>query len=228
MNRSSPSLPAAADDSVPGPECRTVAGAGGAERPWPVRFLEQSWLVLLLAMLLAGALAGIEHGLQPRIQQEAERRLLVAALDVVPGGTSSRPVEVAETSLFLVEDDQQNPLGWAIPATASGFVDKIELLVGLSLDGQRMLGLAVLQSKENPGLGERIREEAFRDQFRGLPAAAELVVVKPGQTAPHAVDAITGATISTWAVVRGVQEQLERIRPQLPDVPSDSGRSDGA
>lgn len=181
----------------------------------PSSFLRQSWLVILLAMLLGGALAGVERGLQPRIVQQGELRLLKAAREVVPQGTASRPRDIAGERIYLVEDSAGIPRGWAIPASTTGFVDKIELLIGVSVDGEQILGLAVLQSKETPGLGDRIRDAEFRNQFRGQPTTVELDVLKPGQTAPHGIDAISGATISTWAVVRGVRHRLERIQPEL-------------
>jgi Na+-translocating ferredoxin:NAD+ oxidoreductase subunit G len=177
--------------------------------------LRQSWLVMLLAMTLGGMLAGAERWLQPRIEQQAERRLVEATRLVVPGGSHGEEISLPSGVAYRVVDQQGEPVGWAVPATVTGFVDKIELLIGLSIDGSRVLGLAVLQSKETPGLGDRIRDEDFRAQFRDLPTGQPLDVVKPGQSSPHGIDAIAGATISTWAVARGVYEQVEKVRSEL-------------
>ena len=183
--------------------------------------LRQSWLVLLLATVLGGALAGVESWLQPHIQRQAERRLLDATREVVPGGIRSEKVPLESGVAYRVVDERGEMAGWAIPATVTGFVDKIELLIGLSVDASRIIGLAILQSKETPGLGDRIREADFRAQFQDLAADQPLEVVKPGQSSPQGIDAIAGATISTWAVTRGVHEQVERVRSELGNQSSD-------
>jgi electron transport complex protein RnfG len=63
--------------------------------------------------------------------------------------------------------------------------------------------MQVLESRETPGLGDRIyKDQAFVDQFRDLAVEPAVVLVKEAPTAPNQVDAITGATISSTAVVK--------------------------
>lgn len=173
------------------------------------------WLVLLLAGTLSGILALVERSLEGRIAAHARDRLRAAVLEVVPGGHDSQAVELAGQPAYRVIDQRQRTVGWAVPATTMGFADRLELMIGLSADGQRITGLLVLESKETPGLGDRIREPQFTGQFAGQPAAAALQVVKPGGSAEYPIEAVTGATISSRAVTDGVRETLRRVRAAI-------------
>jgi electron transport complex protein RnfG len=77
-----------------------------------------------------------------------------------------------------------------------------------------VLGLSILVSKETPGLGDRIQSAGWRAQFRQRPAP--LIGVKKGSASdPSAVDLITGATISSRAVVGAVNKSVAKWDPLL-------------
>ncbi len=178
-------------------------------------FLRQSWLVLGLASGLSAALAGVDFALRDRIAGNSQQRLETAVLDVVPDGASSTPVTIAGVTMYRVTDDSAAVCGWATPADGRGFQDRIRLMVGLSKDGSHVTGLTVLESNETPGLGDRIQQPQFRDQFVGQSTEHPFARVKPGESAPAPVDAITGATISSQAVITAVNSQIALIRQEL-------------
>ena len=78
--------------------------------------------------------------------------------------------------------------------------------------------MEILDSRETPGLGDKIYKDAvFVANFSNLVADPEIVTVKKGtRSAPNEVDAITGATISSKAVVRIINEGQARWRDKLP------------
>lgn len=193
-------------------------------------WLKQSWLVLLLAGSLGTALAVVEQSLEGRIEQHARDRLTKAVLNVVPGGVRSEEVPTDGRRVFEVFDDAGNLRGRAVVAESAGFSDRIRLMVGFSRDNSKLLGIAVLESRETPGLGERIREPEFLEQFNGRPTSVELQVVKPGQSAEQPVDAISGATISTKSVVRAVNEAIAEMQSRNESASVDTlteGANDG-
>lgn len=107
---------------------------------------------------------------------------------------------------------EDRPVGFALVASGAGFQDQIELIFGYDPAEHRLLGLKVLSSRETPGLGDRIEKDtAWLAQFVG--AVAPLVVVKKGRGSgdPHEIDAISGATISSKAVLGIVGRRLEEI-----------------
>lgn len=72
---------------------------------------------------------------------------------------------------------------------------QIRIVVGFSADG-KILNTSVVQHKETPGLGTKMKEEKFKAQFQNQdPATFKLFVKKDGGN----VDAITAATVSSRA-----------------------------
>ena len=100
-----------------------------------------------------------------------------------------------------------------------GFWDRIEGIIVLTPDLQTVLNLQFLEQKETPGLGARIEEPWFTDQFQGLtldwadPRGQRIVVGASPQPDPrNRVDAITGATQTSMALMRFLNDELDRIR----------------
>lgn len=161
-----------------------------------------------------------------RVLQEAIREVLGdpvrhEVLYVIDGAlTALLPDGVSEVDaerVFLGFDGGDRPIGFAIEAGEPAFQDVIGLIFGFDPVGGRVLGMKVLESKETPGLGDKIEKDMeFVGQFEGL--VAPLVGVKAGRgtgTDPSEVDLITGATISSRAIVRIINNALDRLRPAL-------------
>ena len=116
--------------------------------------------------------------------------------------------------IYVGLDAEGRATGVAIKAGAAGFQDVITLIYGFDPTTGRLLGMKVLESKETPGLGDKIEKDlAFVAQFQQ--AAPPLQAVKRGTGAPGEIDSITGATISSRAVVRIINASLERLRPPI-------------
>jgi len=101
---------------------------------------------------------------------------------------------------FAARGQQGQLLGYAFPFSGPGFWGPIRGVLAVDPAGKKILGIAFTQHQETPGLGGRITEPWFRDQFRGKPLEPppgggpplDFVFRKP-QT-PREVEAITGAT----------------------------------
>ena len=100
-----------------------------------------------------------------------------------------------------------------------GFWDRIECVMVLTPDLKRVLNIQVLDQKETPGLGARIEEPWFTQQFEGLQIAWNaskenriLIGTSPSENAPNEVDAITGATQTSMALMRFLNEELDLAR----------------
>jgi len=78
--------------------------------------------------------------------------------------------------------------------------------------------MEILDSRETPGLGDKIYKDAdFVANFDDLAVDPVIKAVKKGlKLAPNEIDAITGATISSKAVVRIINEGRERWEKRLP------------
>ena len=105
-------------------------------------------------------------------------------------------------------------VGFAVVAREPGFQEPIEILVGYDPSTKKTTGLSILMSRETPGLGDKIQDGGWRAQFRDK--RAPIVGTKKGTASgPADVDMITGATISSRAVIGAVNRSVERWAPIL-------------
>jgi electron transport complex protein RnfG len=185
-----------------------------------------------VAGVIAGALLVVVYqATLPAITANKARRLELAirevlreparydTLYVVDGELRREPRAGGDPStaerVYLGYDSAGSPVGFAVPAGSPGFQDWIGLLFGYDARTNRMLGMRVLESKDTPGLGDKIeRDTAFVGQFAGL--ATPLVGIKAGAESDTAtVDMITGATISSRAVIKAINDALARLGPAM-------------
>jgi Na+-translocating ferredoxin:NAD+ oxidoreductase subunit G len=180
-------------------------------------YIVQAWLVILLGLCFGGALAAVQATLSGRIAQNKLDETLNQIPSLVPGATKEASSE-AEINGFRAfrAGSAEGQLGWVVPCDGQGFADRIELLVAVDSRVEKITGLYVLDQKETPGLGNKIVDaEIFRNQFTGKTAARDLQVTKAGAQADHQIDAITGATISSDAVCRIINQRLNSMRGDL-------------
>jgi len=209
----------------------TAAGRGGS---LPVR-PEVPAVRLIATLASAGAVAGllivaVFQWAQPRILAYQAQVLREAVQEVLGGperyetlfvidGTLSADLPAGADSMALdrvyrgyAADGE--PVGFAIVGAEPGFQDVIRLIFGYDPDTGQILGMKVLESKETPGLGDKIEKDtSFVAGFAG--AAAPIVGVKKGSGTglPTEVDMVTGATISSRAVIDIINHRLELLGP---------------
>lgn len=197
-------------------------------------------LRLILTLGTAGLLSGlilvsVYLLTRPTIERNQAQALEKAIYRVVPGAVSrkafillsdrlvpeqSDSASAKNPMIFAAYDEQGNLLGYAIPAEGAGFQDTIRLIYGFDPEQRRITGMEVLESRETPGLGDKIvKDENFLADFRGLQIEPRVELVRPGEkTAPNQVDSISGATISSRAVVQTINEANRRWVPLIaPD-----------
>jgi electron transport complex protein RnfG len=206
-----------------------------ASAPVPTRPDVPAWK-LVLTLAVAGALAGlllvfVDQATRERIADNRRRALqeavaevlgapaLVVSFQVTPDGLQ-REAEVnyeVDTErldrVFAGYADAEGRalIGFALAYQRTGFQDAIRLIFGYDPREKTVLGVRVLESKETPGLGDKIEGAAFLEPIRGQ--KLQLVPVKPGQGTggDSEVDTITGATISSGWVLRIINEAASRV-----------------
>ena len=186
---------------------------------------------LAIAGLISGvAIIGIYEMTLPTITENKARELREAVFKVLPGVTAMQPLVYRNGELVVSEPDKDEPVvyggydengkfvGYAMPAAGPGFQDTIAILYGYKPAEKLVVGMEVLESRETPGLGDKIYKDMdFVSEFYALAIEPEIVAVKKGtKTADNQVDAITGATISSKAIVRIINETHAAWAGQLP------------
>lgn len=100
--------------------------------------------------------------------------------------------------------------GYCVSVSPSGYGGAIGMIVGVSVDGT-VSGIKIVEHSETPGLGARAGEDDFVSQFENK--SAPLAVVKAG-AADGEINAISGATVTSNAVVSGVNEAVDLLKSQ--------------
>jgi len=196
--------------------------------PGPTRLVAS----LAISGFLSGLIIiGIYVATLPTITENKARELREAVFKVLPGVSRMQKLqfvgdrmEIKETgkddenTLYAGYDSENRFVGYAIASAGPGFQDTIRLLYGYLPDERKVVGMEILESRETPGLGDKIyKDAAFVANFDDLAVDPQIVAVKKGtKTEPNQIDAITGATISSKAVVRIINEGNGRWLGRLP------------
>ncbi len=187
-------------------------------------------MVLVLAavaVVFAVVLAAVNQLTGPAIERNARERLYKGVLSVLGFPTTGdyerrfhRQIKVVQLEEMTVYEGYREGdgelVGYAFRASGGGFQGIVELVVGVSPDLKRLLGIEVLECGDTPGLGGRIFEPWFLEQFRGLatePQVDFVKYIKPEE--PNQFEAITGATFTSIAVRDIINRGLERLRELL-------------
>lgn len=134
--------------------------------------------------------------------------------------------DIDRAMVYSVYSNEQVLKGFAIRARGMGYQDAIEVLYAYLPDREMIAGFRVLDSRETPGLGSKIEtDQVFLDSFAalhvGLDASGKelehvIEMVKKGRKQhPWQVDTITGATISSTAVIRIISASAAHWVPLL-------------
>ncbi len=191
--------------------------------------------------MISGFLVVLTYQLTKPIIAENQRRAIEAAVfQVIPGAVSKRNYIISEQGLseagvdspasgipvYAGYDAEGRLLGIAANASAQGYADLVHLLYGYDPVCQCIRGIKVLKLAETPGLGDKILHDPdfvanfdqldtrLNDAHTGL--AHDIVTVKHGtKHNPWEIDAISGATISSKAVGKALNQSARQVLPML-------------
>jgi electron transport complex protein RnfG len=191
--------------------------------------MQQSWLLLAASFCFGLLIAMTNAALSGRIEQNKAAKLNNLTRALLPGAEVFQPVEVdiqvrrpdgstEKARIFEVLSNDQQRLGWSFNADGTGFAGPVELVIAVDQDFRKVMGFDVIASSETPGFGDQIKSDYFRKQYVGAPTEP-LALVKTGD--PTVIDnqivAITGATVSSTAVVEIVNTFVTQIKSQMQE-----------
>jgi electron transport complex protein RnfG len=189
-------------------------------------FIQQSWLLLIASFLFGLLIAIADAAWSPKIKKNKTEKLSNLMTTLI---SDAKSFEIAikdaqipsskgpvKTDIYKALDQQGKCLGFAFIIVGSGFADKIELVVAVDVNCQKLFGYNVLSSNETPGFGDKIKNAGFGDQFKNAPIE-KLSLIKIGD--PKKIDneivAISGATVTSTAVVNMFNKSVIAVKEQL-------------
>jgi electron transport complex protein RnfG len=196
----------------------------------------RSWKLLAM-MTGAGAIAGLlivsaYTATLPRIEQHQGEVMQAAITEVlkqpasydtlylykgalvkaVPAGTDTKKLD----KVYLGHDAAGKRVGFAVSAAENGFQDLVTLMFGYDASTHTLIAMKVIGNKETPGLGNKIEtDSAFVNGFVHAVAPINGVKKDRGKSGPNDVVMITGATISSRAVIRIIDNAIARWQPLM-------------
>lgn len=156
----------------------------------------------IIGVIAGGCLFLVSDWANPLIAANQKAETERAIFLVQPKGVSYERVNTKSFEIYKVFDDQKNIIGFSAAAEGNGFQGKVRIMVGLTSDLSKISSIEILDQVETPGLGTKITEDPFKKQFENLETTPSVKWVK-GEAAdePNEIQTITGATISSKAVV---------------------------
>ena len=179
-------------------------------------------VLTILSIVSGGGLATLKDFTEPKIDNNVMNLVKGPAIRAMLEGAENDPV----TDRFkIVDGDMERNVfvgvfnGKAntvvLESQASGYGDKIGMVVGINMDEQTLAGIAVTTHKETPGLGAEAKSNpAFAAQFKGKSITSPIQVTNDGGE----ISALSGATITSRAVCKGAMTAIETydsLKPRL-------------
>jgi len=130
----------------------------------------------------------------------------------LPAGTDTKKLE----KVYLGHDAAGKRVGFAVSAAENGFQDLVMLMFGYDASMHKLIAMKVIGNKETPGLGNKIEtDSSFVNGFANAVAPINGVKKDRGKSTPSDVVMITGATISSRAVIRIIDNAVARWQPLM-------------
>lgn len=154
-------------------------------------------VLTVIAAVVTGALVATESVTTPIIEQQAAAAADAARAVVLPSADSFTQVtvdEMPEGGIDIYEAN--NGTGYVVTAQAKGYGGMLKVMVGIDSNGL-ISGTEVLENNETQGLGSKVSEHAFMDQYIGKDSTLE------------GIETISGTTISSNAFSKAVQNAYQ-------------------
>jgi len=173
-------------------------------------------VLTIVGLVSGGALAFIYNYANPLIINNQKSETEKAIYKIFPEGKSFKRENIKELVVFKVKDKQGKLLGYSFLAEGNGYQGKIKMMVGINPGLENLLGIEIIESQETPGLGQEITNDDFKNQFKNLKTIPKITYVKNRKpTKTGEIEAITGATISSRAVVSILNKVVKDIRNKI-------------
>jgi len=163
--------------------------------------LRYGFILAMICVVASGLLGGMNSLTRPKIIAQAQGEEQAALREVMPEGQHFEPIKKGKDIIYYKVNNKDGKfIGVAFEASGKGYSSVIDTLVGMTQDGS-IAAIKILNQNETPGLGARIAESSFTGRFtnKNIQGLTD-------------IQAITGATISSKAVINLVQEKAKEIQ----------------
>ncbi|MEO1768234.1 FMN-binding protein [Candidatus Enterococcus ferrettii] len=161
--------------------------------------------LFIICLVVTFAVAGTRAAFKDRIAEQEWAQTQKVMNKLIKADDFKKVKVSGGNQAFKALDSSGETLGYLFITNAYGYGSDVSVMSAIS-EG-KVVGIDILDaSNETPGLGQNVTKKGFVDQFSGLIGLPE--VVKSTPTGENQVEAVTGATKSSKAVAKSVEEAL--------------------
>ena len=165
--------------------------------------------VTITALVSGFLLSFVFSSFQEDISENNKKTILEGVKSIIIGSDNIEgPLTEDSTFTYYIGKKEDGSIaGYAIISSAKGYNGENKILVGFDENAETITGIVITEQAETPGLGARITENSFREQFKNQSSIVPLSIVKgikPEEAGDGEIAAISGATISSSSVVDAV------------------------
>lgn len=178
--------------------------------------IKPTLVLFVVCLIVSGSLAYVNDITKNIIdentlaEQEAFRRQVLPEADRFEKVSAEGIPEAVRGAYQGFDGD--SPAGFVMEVTAKGYGGDISMTVGIDMNGQ-ITRVIIGSNSETPGLGSKATLPDFINQFTGIGideiSEDGLAVVKGSKTKTNEIEAVSGATVSSRGITKGVQTALD-------------------
>lgn len=191
--------------------------------------VKPAFVLFLVSVVVVVLLGFTDQMTAPIIAQRTQADLDAAKKSVLPAAATFVELKLPEgfatgseglatvKAAWVAQDAAGAPVGLVVSAASKGYGGPVGFTVGVDQTG-KVVGVKAGAHKETPGLGDKILLASGKvmKQVIGLTPTAPLKTIK-GNPATNEVDAVSGSTITSRAVVRAVSGAWELSTKLTPE-----------
>ncbi|MEA2077078.1 MAG: RnfABCDGE type electron transport complex subunit G [Candidatus Marinimicrobia bacterium] len=177
-------------------------------------------VLTLITVISGGVLAILDTYTKPRIEAYQNQIKSAAVAEVLPKNVKVKIVEKADMTFYKATKNNK-VVGYAFEVSGGGYQSELVLMVGVTPDFSEIIAAKIISQVETPGLGTKIENDSankekptwFMDQFKSLKVDPAITYVKNAKPSKNTeIQAITGATISSAAIVDILNKQIKTAK----------------
>ncbi len=158
----------------------------------------------LICFISSSVLVAVHAVTAPKISQAREKGEQAALKEALPDCVDFKAcMEDGKISYYRGVDSSGNLKGFVVISSGKGYSSDIQVMAGLNTNLE-IINVKILSQDETPGLGSRVTSPEFLGQFKGKVADNF-----------EGVQAISGATISSNAVIKPLKEKIANLKEKL-------------
>jgi Na+-transporting NADH:ubiquinone oxidoreductase subunit C len=199
---------------------------------------DKPWYAVVYMFLITAFFSSVVIGLAKFTEEKVEANRQLAfekAVLQVCGLAEDRPdsqlhevflnrIQISKDSdrVLIVINKEDKSIGYVVLVDGKGFWAPIKGVLGLAKNKQTITGIAFYEQNETPGLGGKIMENEFREQFIGINLADkdQALEIKPlaAELGENQVHAITGATQTCGRLEKLINDSIKQWRKTMEEI----------